>query len=114
MELDILQATDIIVAMLHIIGNGAGKQKGIDTVDHQHVLKQHTRQKRLRRYTKFWRLKSPRLNEKFNKYIKEQYKVVDYEIRKPSMRTTDLTWRPHGYLRRIRISMARKKCLMSR
>jgi hypothetical protein len=39
---------------------------------------------------------------------------VDYEVKKPSLRVTDLTWRPYGYYRRIRINKARKKCLRSR
>jgi hypothetical protein len=44
----------------------------------------HTRQKSLRRYMNFWRSKLARLNGKFNNYIKEYYKVVDYEVKKPS------------------------------
>jgi hypothetical protein len=60
---------------------------------------------------KFWRSKLACLNEKFCNYIKDHCKVVDYEVKKPSLRTTDLTWRPYGYYRRIRINMARRKCL---
>ncbi len=74
----------------------------------------HTRQKSLKRYMKFWRSKLACLNEKFSNYIKNHYKVVDYEVKKPSLRVTDLTWRPDGYYRRIRINMAREKCLKFR
>jgi hypothetical protein len=74
----------------------------------------HTRQKSLKRYMKYWRSKLAHLNEKFSSYIKDHYKVVDYEVKKPSLRVTDLTWRPYGYYRRIRINMAREKCLRFR
>ncbi len=74
----------------------------------------HTRQKSLKRYMKYWRSKLVRLNETFSSYIKDHYKVVDYGVRKPSLRVTDLTWRPYGYYRRIRINKARKECLRSR
>jgi hypothetical protein len=73
-----------------------------------------TRQKSLRRYMKYWRYKLARLNEKFNNYIKQQYKVVDYEVKKPSQRMTDITWRPYGYSRKIRSIRARRRCIISR
>jgi hypothetical protein len=74
----------------------------------------HTRQKSLRRYMKFWRSKLARLNEKFNNYIKQHYKVVDYEVKKPSQRITCITWNPYGYSRRIRINRARRRCIISK
>jgi len=74
----------------------------------------HPRQKSLKRYMKYWRFKLERLNEKFNNYIKQHYKVVDYEVKKPSQRITYLTWKPYGYSRRIRINRARRRCIISK
>jgi hypothetical protein len=36
---------------------------------------------------------------------------VDYKVKRPSLRVNDLTWRPYGYYRRIRINKARERCL---
>jgi hypothetical protein len=36
----------------------------------------------------------------FDTYIKENYKVVDYQIKTSSTREHDLTWRPYGYYKR--------------
>jgi len=55
-----------------------------------------------------------RLNERFNNYIKQHYKVVDYEMKKPSQRMTDITWKPYGYSRKIRSIRARRRCIISR
>jgi hypothetical protein len=54
------------------------------------------------------------LNEKFSNYIKERYKVVDYEVKKPSQRIIYLTWTPYGYTRRFRINRARMRCIISK
>jgi hypothetical protein len=71
----------------------------------------HTRQKSLKRYMKYWRSKLARLNERFNSDIKQHYKVVDYEVKKPSQRMTYLTY---GYSRMIRIIRARRRCIISK
>jgi hypothetical protein len=34
-------------------------------------------------------------------YVTENYKVVDNEVKQPSNREKNLTWRPCGYHRRI-------------
>jgi hypothetical protein len=47
----------------------------------------------------------------FDTYIKDNYKVVDYQIRTPSMREHDLTWRPYGYYKRRKAMAARRRCL---
>jgi hypothetical protein len=52
---------------------------------HQHT----TRQKSLKKYMKSWRSRLARLNGMFDTYIKENYKVVDYQIKTPSMREHD-------------------------
>jgi hypothetical protein len=59
----------------------------------------------------YWRSKLARLNERFNNYIKQHYKVVDYEVKKPSQRMTYLTY---GYSRMIRIIRARRRCIISK
>ena len=71
----------------------------------------HTRQKSLKKYMKCWRSTLARLNNKFDTYIKENYKVVDYEVKKPSHRERILTWKPYGYYRRLRINNARRRCI---
>jgi len=42
---------------------------------------------------KSWRSKLARLNDMFDSYIKENYKVVEYQIKTPSSREHDLTWK---------------------
>jgi hypothetical protein len=77
---------------------------------HMYINK-HTRQKSLRKYMKSWRSRLARLNDMFNTYIKENYKVVDYQIKTPSMRGHDLTWRPYGYYKRRKAMAARRRCI---
>jgi hypothetical protein len=74
----------------------------------------HARQKSLKGYMKYWRSKLARLNERFNNDLKQHYKVVDYEVKKPSQRMTDITWKSYGYSRRIRSIRARRRCIISR
>jgi len=63
---------------------------------------------------KFWRSKLARLNQRFGTCIKENYKVVDYEVKKPSPRMTHLKWKPYGYYRRMRIKNAQRRCIISK
>jgi len=77
---------------------------------HMYINK-HTRQKSLKKYLKSWRSRLARLNDMFDTYIKENYKVVDYQIKTPSMREHDLTWRPYGYYRRRRVMAACRRCI---
>ncbi len=67
-------------------------------------INKHTRQKSLKKYLKSWRSRLARLNDMFDTYIKENYKVVDYQIKAPSTREHDLTWRPYGYYKRRNIA----------
>jgi hypothetical protein len=60
----------------------------------------HTRQKSLQKYMKFWKSRLARLNNMFDSYIKENYKVVDYHVKTPSLREHNLTRRPYGYYKR--------------
>ena len=75
-------------------------------------LSKHTRQKSLQRHLKYWRSKLARLNSQFDTYIKENYKVVDYNVKTPSLRENYLTWRPYGHCRRLKALTARRRCLM--
>jgi hypothetical protein len=77
---------------------------------HMYINK-HTRQKRLRKYMKSWRSRLARLNDMFDTYIKENYKVVDYQIKTSSMREHDLTWRPYGYYKRRKAMAACRRCI---
>jgi hypothetical protein len=47
----------------------------------------------------------------FDSYIKENYKVVDYQLKAPSMREHNLTWRPYGYYKRRRSKIACSRCI---
>ena len=69
-----------------------------------------TRQKRLQRYMKFWRSRLARLNNMFDTYIKENYKVVEYHVKTLSLRERTLTWRPYGKHKWLRRMIARKRC----
>jgi hypothetical protein len=60
---------------------------------------------------KFWKSRLARLNNMFDSYIKENYKVVDYQMKAPSMREHNLTWRPYGYYKRRRYKIARSRCI---
>jgi len=75
-------------------------------------INKHTRQKSLKKYMKSWRARLARLNDMFDTYIKKNYKVVDYQIKTPSMREHDLTWRPYyGYYKRRKAMTARRRCI---
>ena len=71
----------------------------------------HTRQKSLRMYMRCWRSRLARLNNMFDSYIKENYKVVDYYVKTPSLREHCLTWKPYGYYKRIKSRVARSRCI---
>jgi hypothetical protein len=71
----------------------------------------HTRQKSLRKYMKCWRSRLARLNNMFDSFIKENYKVVDYHVKAPSLREHCLTWRPYGYYKRRKSRAAHSRCI---
>ena len=71
----------------------------------------HTRQKSLQKYMKFWKSRLARLNNMFDSYIKENYKVVDYHVKTPSLRKHNLTWRPYGYYKKRNSRAACNKCI---
>jgi hypothetical protein len=47
----------------------------------------------------------------FDSYIKENYKVVDYHMKTPSLRENNLTWRPYGYYKKMKSMKAHSRCL---
>jgi len=71
----------------------------------------HTRQKSLHKYMKSWRSGLARLNNMFDSYIKENYKVVEYHVKTPSLREHTLTWRPYKYYKKRKSRIARSKCI---
>jgi len=71
----------------------------------------HTRQKSLKKYMRCWRSRLARLNNMFDSFIKENYKVVDYHVKVPSLREHCLTWRPYGYYKRRKPRMACSRCI---
>ena len=71
----------------------------------------HTRQKSLQKYMKFWKSRLARLNDMFDSYIKENFKVMDYHVKPPSRREHNLTWRPYGYYKRRKSRIARNRCI---
>ena len=60
---------------------------------------------------KSWRSRLARLNDMFDSYIKEYYKVVEYQVKTPSIREHDLTWKPYGYCKRRKVMAARRRCI---
>ena len=61
----------------------------------------HTRQKSLQKYMKFWKSRLARLNDMFDSYIKENFKVVDYHVKPPSRREHNLTWSAYKTITRF-------------
>ncbi len=59
---------------------------------------------------KQWRSNLARLNKKIKEYMLDNYKVIDYEVRKPSQRS-NITWRPYGYHTWKRSTIARRRCI---
>jgi len=56
----------------------------------------------LHKYMKKWRNNLAHINQAIDTYFKTYYKVVDYHIKKPNLRVTDITWRPYGYRKWLR------------
>jgi len=67
--------------------------------------------KSIKKYMKCWRSKLARLNKVFDTYIKENYKVQEYAIKKLTQRRLHLTWRPYGYYKRCKKRQARRRCI---
>jgi hypothetical protein len=46
----------------------------------------------------------------FDSYIKENFKVVDYHVKTPSLREHNLTLRPYGHYKKRNSRTARSRC----
>jgi hypothetical protein len=53
---------------------------------------------------------SHRLNKKIKAYMLETYKVMDYEVRKPSQRS-NIIWRPYDYHKWRRSTISCRRCI---
>jgi hypothetical protein len=60
---------------------------------------------------KFWKSRLERLNNMFDSNIKENYKVMEYHVKTPSLREHTLTWRPYGYYKKRKSRIAHNKCI---
>jgi hypothetical protein len=63
------------------------------------------------KYMKQWRSNLARLNRIIKEYMLDNYKVINYEIKKPSHRS-NITRRPYGYHKWRRSTIARRRCIM--
>jgi hypothetical protein len=55
--------------------------------------------------------KLSKLNDKIDLYYKTHYKVQEYNIKPPNLRTTKITIVPYGHRKWMRKRLARQKCL---
>ena len=62
------------------------------------------------KYMKQWRSNLARLNRIIKDYMLDTYKVIDYEVKKPSKRS-NITRRPYGYHNWRRSTIARRRCI---
>jgi hypothetical protein len=62
------------------------------------------------KYMKQWRTKLARLNRLIKDYMLDNYKVKDYEVKKPSPHP-EITKRPYGYHKWRRAKIARRRCI---
>jgi len=63
---------------------------------------------------KFWKSRLARLNNMFDSYIKENYKVVDYHVKTSSLREHNLIWSPYGHYKKRRSKIVHSKCIAIR
>jgi len=104
--------TTLTYLLLYILIQGLyhGAKSAHIWIYHMYQSK-HTRQKILQKYMKFWKSRLARLNNMFDSYIKENYKVMEYHVKTPSLREHTLTWRPYGYCKKRKSRIARNKCI---
>jgi hypothetical protein len=58
-----------------------------------------------------WRQNLAKLNDKIELYYKTHYKVQEYNIKQPNLRTTEITIVPYRHIKWKRKRLARQKCL---
>ena len=66
---------------------------------------------KLHKHLRKWKFKLARLNDRIDLYFKTNYKVVDYCVKKPNLRTTEITQTPYGYHQWRRRRLARLRCI---
>jgi hypothetical protein len=66
---------------------------------------------KLHKYLRQWKHHLARLNNIIDIYFKENHKVVDYQIKPPNMRLSNLTRVPYGYHKWRRRHQARIRCI---
>jgi len=104
-------ATNIyLLTYILIQGLHHGAKSANNWIDHTFQGKPN-RLESLKKYMKFWRSKLARLNNMFDTYIKENYKVVKHHVKTPSQREKTLTWTPYGRCKWKRRLIARERCL---
>jgi len=59
-----------------------------------------------------WKFHMAKLNAQKDIYLKTHYKVVEYIVKTPNTRVTEITQTPYGYRRWLRRQQARRLCLM--
>jgi hypothetical protein len=96
-EVDEVLCNNYIPTNLHLIQGIHHGTRSTNIWIYYMYQSKHTRQKSLQKYMKFWKSRLARLNDMFDSYIKENFKVVDYHVKTPSKREHNLTWRPYGY-----------------
>jgi hypothetical protein len=62
------------------------------------------------KYMKQWRTNLARLNRLIKDYMLDNYKVIDYEVKKPPP-CPEITRRPYGYQKWRRVQIARRRCI---
>ena len=99
---------NLIIYILTIIYQAIIITSGLQ-ISHMHL--KHKSMPKLHKYLRQWKYHLARLNDIIDIYFKENYKVVDYHIKKPNMRLKDLTRVPFGYYKWRRRHHARLQCI---
>jgi transposase InsO family protein len=79
-----------------------------------YIRQQKKRIPKLYKFLHKWKFNIARLNDEIDLYYKINYKVIDYMIKKPNMRITDLTRTPYGHRKWKQRQSARNKCITSK
>jgi hypothetical protein len=65
----------------------------------------------LYKFLQKWRYHLAKLNEKIDLYYKTHYKVQEYNVKPPNLRTTEITFVPYGHRKWMKRRIARLRCL---
>jgi hypothetical protein len=78
------------------------------------IRQQKKRIPKLYKFLHKWKFNIARINDEIDLYYKIHYKVIDYMIKKPKMRITELTRTPYGYRKWKQRQSARNKCITNK